>query len=45
MLLHPISGFFILLEEEIRVGDVVEIAGRCGLVERVDFRDDPGVSA
>ena len=33
-----ISGFFILLEEEIRVGDVVEIAGRSGLVEKVDLR-------
>ena len=33
-----ISGFFILLEEEIRVGDVVEIAGKSGLVEKVDLR-------
>ncbi len=33
-----ISGFFILLEDEIRVGDVVEIAGKTGLVERLNLR-------
>ncbi len=33
-----ISGFFILLEDEIRVGDVVEIAGKRGLVERLNLR-------
>jgi small conductance mechanosensitive channel len=33
-----ISGFFILLEDQIRVGDVVQIAGRGGLVERVNLR-------
>jgi moderate conductance mechanosensitive channel len=33
-----ISGFFILLEEQVRVGDVVEIAGKSGLVEKVDLR-------
>ena len=33
-----ISGFFILLEEEIRVGDAVEIAGKSGMVEKVDLR-------
>ncbi len=33
-----ISGFFILLDDQIRVGDVVEIAGKGGLVERVDLR-------
>ncbi len=33
-----ISGFFILLEDQIRVGDVVEIAGKSGLVERVTLR-------
>lgn len=33
-----IAGFFILLEEQIRVGDVVEIAGKSGLVEKVDLR-------
>ncbi|HNR69233.1 MAG TPA: mechanosensitive ion channel family protein [bacterium] len=33
-----INGFFILLEDEIRVGDVVEIAGKSGLVEKVNLR-------
>ena len=33
-----ISGFFILLEDQIRVGDVVQIAGKGGLVERVSLR-------
>jgi small conductance mechanosensitive channel len=33
-----ISGFFILLEDSIRVGDVVEIAGVGGLVEDVALR-------
>jgi small conductance mechanosensitive channel len=33
-----ISGFFILLEDSIRVGDVVEIAGAGGLVEEVKLR-------
>lgn len=33
-----ISGFFILLEDQIRVGDVVEIAGKSGLVERITLR-------
>ncbi len=33
-----ISGFFILLEDSIRVGDVVEIAGVGGLVEEVTLR-------
>jgi len=33
-----ISGFFILLEDQIRVGDVVEIAGKSGLVEKVNLR-------
>jgi small-conductance mechanosensitive channel len=33
-----ISGFFILLEDQIRVGDVVEIAGVGGLVEEVRLR-------
>jgi small conductance mechanosensitive channel len=33
-----ISGFFILLEESIRVGDVVEIAGVGGVVEEVKLR-------
>ena len=33
-----ISGFFILLENQIRVGDVVQIAGIGGLVEEVRLR-------
>ena len=33
-----ISGFFILLEDSVRVGDVVEIAGVSGLVEEVKLR-------
>ncbi|MBN1105323.1 MAG: mechanosensitive ion channel family protein [Deltaproteobacteria bacterium] len=33
-----ISGFFILLEDQIRVGDVVEVAGKGGLVERMTLR-------
>ncbi len=33
-----ISGFFILLENQIRVNDVVEIAGKKGLVEKINLR-------
>jgi len=33
-----ISGFFIFLEDQIRVGDVVEIAGKAGVVERMNLR-------
>jgi moderate conductance mechanosensitive channel len=33
-----ISGFFILLEDQVRVGDVVQLDGRGGLVERVTLR-------
>lgn len=33
-----ISGFFILLEDQIRVGDVVNIAEKGGLVEKVTLR-------
>ncbi|TVR04458.1 MAG: mechanosensitive ion channel family protein [Spirochaetaceae bacterium] len=33
-----INGFFILLDDEIRVGDVVQIAGKGGLVEKVTLR-------
>jgi len=33
-----ISGFFILLEDQIRVGDVVNVAGKGGLVEKVNLR-------
>ncbi len=32
------AGFFILLDDQIRVGDVVEIAGKSGVVEKVDLR-------
>ncbi len=33
-----IQGFFILLDDQIRVGDWVEIAGKSGLVENVHLR-------
>jgi small-conductance mechanosensitive channel len=33
-----ISGFFILLDDQIRVGDVVQIGDRGGLVERLNLR-------
>lgn len=33
-----ISGFFIFLENQIRVGDVVEVAGKAGFVEKVNLR-------
>lgn len=33
-----INGFFILLDDQIRVGDVVDIAGQSGLVECVTLR-------
>ena len=33
-----ISGFFILLENQVRVGDVAIINGTGGLVERINFR-------
>lgn len=33
-----ISGFFILLENQIRVGDVVEVAGKSGVVEEVNLK-------
>lgn len=33
-----ISGFFILLENQIRVGDIVQIAGKGGLVEAINLR-------
>ncbi len=32
------TGFFLLLEDQIRVGDVVEVAGRGGLVEDLTLR-------
>ena len=33
-----ISGFFILLDDQIRVGDVVEVNGKSGVVEKVNLR-------
>jgi moderate conductance mechanosensitive channel len=33
-----ITGFFLLLEDEIRIGDVVKIADKEGLVERISLR-------
>jgi small-conductance mechanosensitive channel len=33
-----INGFFILLWDQIRVGDVVEIGGKSGIVERVNLK-------
>ena len=33
-----ISGFFILMEDQIRVGDVVEIADKGGLVEKINLK-------
>jgi len=33
-----ISGFFILFDDEIRVGDVVQVADKGGLVERLNLR-------
>ena len=33
-----ISGFFIFLEDQIRVGDVIQIADKSGVVERMNLR-------
>ena len=33
-----LSGFFILLEDQVRVGDVVQIADKSGVVEKVTLR-------
>ncbi|MDW7680056.1 MAG: mechanosensitive ion channel family protein [bacterium] len=33
-----INGFFILLEDQIRVGDVVQISGKGGLVEKLNLK-------
>ncbi|MCA9396339.1 MAG: mechanosensitive ion channel family protein [Candidatus Omnitrophica bacterium] len=33
-----IGGFFILIEDQVRVGDVVEISGLGGLVEKINIR-------
>lgn len=32
------NGVFILMDDEIRVGDIVEVAGKSGVVERVNLR-------
>ena len=32
------AGFFLLIENQIRVGDVVEIAGKSGVVEQISLR-------
>jgi small conductance mechanosensitive channel len=33
-----ISGLFILLEDQIRVGDVIQISGKGGIVEKINLR-------
>ena len=33
-----ISGFFLLVEEQVRIGDIVELAGKSGVVERINLR-------
>ncbi len=33
-----INGFFILLEDQIRVGDVIQVAGKGGVVEKVNLK-------
>ncbi|MGH7822515.1 MAG: mechanosensitive ion channel family protein, partial [Candidatus Binatia bacterium] len=33
-----ISGFFLLVEDQVRIGDIVEIAGRGGVVEKISLR-------
>jgi small conductance mechanosensitive channel len=33
-----ISGFFLLVEEQVRIGDIVEVAGKSGVVERISLR-------
>ncbi|MCB0390059.1 MAG: mechanosensitive ion channel family protein [Bdellovibrionales bacterium] len=33
-----ISGFFILLEDQVRVGDIVDLDGHAGLVENINLR-------
>ncbi len=38
MVRDVINGFFILMDDQIRVGDVVSIAGQSGLVESVNLR-------
>lgn len=38
MVKDVISGFFILMEDQIRVGDVVQVSGKGGVVEEVRLR-------
>jgi moderate conductance mechanosensitive channel len=33
-----ISGFFLLVEDQVRLGDIVEVAGKSGVVERISLR-------
>jgi small-conductance mechanosensitive channel len=33
-----ITGFFIVMDDQIRIGDIVEIAGKSGLVEKMNLR-------
>jgi small conductance mechanosensitive channel len=33
-----ISGFFLLVEDQVRVGDIVDISGRAGVVEKISLR-------
>jgi len=33
-----ISGFFLLVEEQVRIGDIVDVAGKSGVVERINLR-------
>ena len=36
--IHWISGFFFIMENQVRVGDVAIVNGTGGLVERMNFR-------
>jgi small-conductance mechanosensitive channel len=38
MVKDVISGFFLLVEEQVRIGDIVEVAGKSGVVERISLR-------
>jgi len=33
-----INGFFILLEDQIRVGDIVDVGGKVGIVEKINLK-------
>ena len=33
-----IAGFFLLVEDQVRLGDIVEVAGKSGVVERITLR-------